>query len=78
MSYFENKIYVSGNRFDDMALRLKYSNVNPSLIIMDASVKNAIQCCYWDLENHESMLVLTTPSLCDEVYEVLKKYLRDC
>lgn len=73
LSYFENKIYVSGNRFDDMALRLKYSNVNPSLIIMDASVKNAIQCCYWDLENHESMLVLTTPSLCDEVYEVLKK-----
>ena len=43
ISYFENKIYVSANRFDDIALRLKYANVNPSLIVMDGSMRNAIQ-----------------------------------
>lgn len=73
VSYFENKIYVSANRFDDMALRLKYANVNPSLIVMDGSIKNAIQCCYWELEKNEKMLILTTPSLVDSIYDILKK-----
>lgn len=73
ISYFENKIYVCANRFDDMALRLKYANVNPALIIMDASVKNAIQCCYWELEKNETMLIISTPSLINEIYEILKK-----
>lgn len=65
---FENKIYVCANRFDDMALRIKYSGVNPSLMIMDSSVKNAIQCCYWELEKNETMLILTTPSLIEDIY----------
>ena len=53
---FNNKIYVTGNCFDDMTLRLKYAQVNPSLIIMDGSIKNAIRCCYWDLEKKENEL----------------------
>ena len=73
ISQFENKIFVSANRFDDMALRLKYANVNPSLIIMDGSIKNAIRCCYWDLEKNESMLIITSPSLIDEIYDILNK-----
>lgn len=73
ISYFENKIYVTANRFDDMALRLKYANVNPSLIVMEGSIRNAIQCCYWELEKNETMLILTTPSLVDEIYDILKK-----
>lgn len=70
---FENKIYVCSNRFDDMALRLKYAGINPCLIVMDGSIKNAIKCCYWELEEHENMMILTTPSLIDEVYDALKK-----
>ena len=70
---FENKIYVCSNRFDDMALRLKYAHVNPTLIVMDASVKNSIQCCYWELEKNENMLILTTPSLIDSIYSILKR-----
>lgn len=73
VSQFENKIFVSANRFDDMALRLKYANVNPSLIIMDGSIKNAIRCCYWDLEKNESMLIIASPSLIDEIYDILNK-----
>ena len=73
VAYFENKIYVTGNRFDDMALRLKYSKVNPSLIVMEGSIKNAIQCCFWELEKNETMLILTVPSALDSIYEILKK-----
>lgn len=73
LSCFENKVYVCSNRFDDMALRLKYANVNPSLIVMEGSIKNAIQCCYWELEKDETMLILATPSLIDEIYDILKK-----
>jgi len=73
VSYFENKIYVCSNRFDDMALRLKYAKVNPSLIIMEGSIRNAIQCCYWELEKNETMLIIATPSLIDGIYEILKK-----
>ena len=72
-AFFENKIYVCSNRFDDMALRLKYANINPTLIIMDGSLRNALQCCYWELEKNENMLVLTTPSLVESVYDIFKK-----
>lgn len=71
LSGFENKIYCCSKRFDDMALRLKYANVNPSLIIMDSSIKRAIECCYYDLEDKESMLIVSSPSLIDEIYGVL-------
>ena len=73
VTQFENKIFVSANRFDDMALRLKYANINPSLIIMDGSIKNAIKCCYWDLEKNESMLIISSPSLIEEIYDILNK-----
>ena len=73
LSCFENKVYVCANRFDDMALRLKYANVNPSLIVMEGSIRNAIQCCYWELEKDETMLIIATPSLIDNIYEILKK-----
>jgi len=70
---FENKIYVCGSRFDDMALRLKYAGLNPCLIIMDNSVKNSVKCCFWECEENEKILIFTVPSLKDEVYKVLLK-----
>lgn len=70
---FENKVYVTSNRFDDMALRLKYAGVNPCLMIMDGVIKNALQCCFWELEQNETLLVLTTSSMVDEVYNAFKK-----
>lgn len=73
---FENKIFVSGNRFDDMALRLKYAHVNPSLIVMDQSISHAIECCYWDLEEGENMLVIASPSMVKDVENAVKKHLQ--
>lgn len=73
---FENKIFVSGNRFDDLALRLKYAGVNPSLIIMDQAISHAVQCCFWDLEDGENMLIISTPSLIGDVESAIKKCLQ--
>lgn len=72
LNNFENRIYVTGKRFDDMALRLKYAGVNPSLISMDNQIKNSINSCYWALEKNEEMLILSVPSMIDEVYKFLK------
>ncbi len=73
---FENKVFVSGNRFDDMALRLKYAGVNPSLIVMDQLVSHAVECCFWDLEENENMLIISTPSLIKDVEAAVKKCLQ--
>lgn len=59
---FSNKIYLTGSRSDDMALKLKYSDVNPSFMVIDSKLKSAINCCYWDLEEDENMLILLSPS----------------
>ena len=76
LSGFENKIFVCGNRFDDMALRLKYSGVNPTLIVMDQSISHAIECCFWDLDEGESMFIITTESIVNEVKNSIKKCLQ--
>ena len=70
---FENKIYVCGNRFDDMALRLKYAGVNPCLIIMDNSIKNSVKCCYWEAEENENIIIFAVPSAVNEIYGTLLK-----
>lgn len=69
----ENKIYSCSRFCDDIALKLKYSGINPSLIVIDASVKNTIECCYWELEENEYMLVLATPSLKDDICNIFRK-----
>lgn len=70
---FKNKIYITAPRCDDMALKLKYSGVNPCYMLVDSKIKSAINCCYWDLEENENMLILLTPSLEDKVFNILKK-----
>ena len=70
---FENRIYVCSNRNDDMALRIKYAGANPALISMDVSVKNAVKCCFYELEPNERMIIFATPSLINEIYKILDK-----
>ncbi len=70
---FDNKIYITGPRNDDLALKLKYSGINPVLMIIDSSFKNAIECCYWELEEKEDMVIIATPSCANEIYKLLKK-----
>lgn len=69
----ENKIYTCARFCDDVALKLKYSNINPSLIVIDPAVKNSIECCYWEIEQDEYMIILASPSLKDDICNILKK-----
>ena len=69
---FENKIFICGNRFDDMALKLKYSGINPCLMVMDNNIQSSVSCCAYELEKRENMLVLATPSALKDVYSALK------
>lgn len=71
---FENKIYITSNRFDDMALRLKYAGINPCFLVMDGLIKSAVKTCLYELEQKEEMIIFTTPSNIDEIYSVLNKY----
>lgn len=73
---YEDKIYVTGSRLDDMALRLKYAGIDPGFICMDTSIKNSIQCCFWDLESNEDMLILTVPSSLNSIYTTLNNSLQ--
>lgn len=70
---FNNKIYISAKRCDDIALRLKYAGLNPCLLTTDHIIKNSIECCFWELEKEENMLILATPSTIDEIYKIIKK-----
>lgn len=69
----ENKMYVCSKLCDDVALKLKYTGVNPSLIVIDQSIKNTVECCYWELEENEYMMILATPSLKDDICNILRK-----
>lgn len=69
---FENRIFITGRRYDDMALRLKYAGVNPSLISMDNQIKNSINSCRCAALKNEEIIILTVPSAVDEVYEFFK------
>ena len=72
--YFENKIYITSNRFDDMALRLKYANINPCLLVMDGSIKSAVKTCLYELEEKEEMIIFATPSCINEIYNIFNHY----
>lgn len=71
---FENKIYITSNRFDDMALRLKYANINPCLLVMDGSIKSAVKTCLYELEEKEEMIIFATPSCINEIYNIFNHY----
>lgn len=73
MKDFENRIYITGQRLDDMALKIKYSNVNPTLIIMEESIKTALKCCFYELKENEDMLILTCPSKIKEIKDIIGK-----
>ena len=70
---FENRIYVCSNRNDDMALRMKYAGINPSLISMNDSIKNSVKCCFYELEQGERMIIFASPSLINDIYNILDK-----
>ncbi len=57
---FNNKIYITGTRADDMAVRLKYAGVNPKNFVIDTNIKKTLDFATKNLMEDERLLVLTT------------------
>lgn len=60
ISNFENDIYVSGKRAYDMALRLKYANVDTKLIHIEPDIKKAFESCTKSCDNNYDLNILPT------------------
>ena len=71
LSNFKNDIYVSGKRAYDMALRLKYANIDTNLIHIEPNMKKAIKISTKICDNKHELNILPTYTALLE----LKKYI---
>lgn len=79
LSDFSNVIYTTGIRSYDMALRLKYANVNPILIeTFDSTnkVSIGIEAAINELNENENLVVLTTYTGLLEINKNLSKLIK--
>ena len=69
---FNNKIYVSGTRADDMALRLKYAGVNLGLLVIDNNIKKTFDFALKSMEEDEKLIVLPTYTALLKLNKIIK------
>ncbi|MBR1618131.1 DUF1727 domain-containing protein [bacterium] len=72
----ENKIYLSGSTCYDLALCLKYEGVNTNRIVIEENLQNAIDLCHYELDQNETMLILTSPCFLQKIYTTLNNSLQ--
>lgn len=60
LSKHNKKIFISGKRSLDMALRLKYANYSPNQIDINENIVNAINNAAKSLTNEETLYILPT------------------
>lgn len=60
LSGHKNKIYVSGKRASDMALRLKYADINENQIFLREKIQDAIKNATKSLTQNETLYILPT------------------
>ena len=60
ISNFANDIYVSGKRAYDMALRLKYANIDTKLIHIEPDIKKAFELSIKSCNNNYELNILPT------------------
>lgn len=57
---FSGSIYLTGNRADDMALRLKYAGCDTGLILIDSNIKRSLNEAVDHLKMDEKLIILPT------------------
>ena len=60
ISNFANDIYVSGKRAYDMALRLKYANIDTKVIHIEPDIKKAFELSIKSCNNNYELNILPT------------------
>ena len=56
----KKEIFVSGKRALDMALRLKYTNIDPGKIIVNENLSSALENAVKSINNNETLYILPT------------------
>ena len=69
---FNNKIYITGSRADDMALRLKYAGVDPGVMVIDNNIKKMFDFALNSLEEGEKLIVLPTYTSLLKLNKIIK------
>lgn len=72
---FNNRIYVTGSRADDMALRLKYAGVNTGLMVIDNSIKKTFDYALESVEPDEKLIILPTYTALLKLDKIIKSKL---
>lgn len=70
---FNNKIFITGSRADDMALRLKYAGFNPSNMVIGSDIKKTFDYALNSLEINEKLVVLPTYTSLLTLNKTMKK-----
>ena len=70
---FSNKIFITGTRADDMALRLKYADVNLGLMVIDNNIKKTFDYALKSLEQDEKLIVLPTYTALLKLTKIIKE-----
>lgn len=69
---FREKIYITGTRADDMALRLKYVGVDPGLMVIDNNIKKTFEFALKSMEKGEKLIVLPTYTSLLKLNKIIK------
>ena len=73
LANFENKIYLTGIRADDMALRLKYAGVDPLNMVICNDIKKTFEYAINELEQNEKLVILPTYTSLLKLNKLIKK-----
>lgn len=71
----KNSIVVSGNRANDMALRLKYAGIDPSKIIVIPKIKHSVEHLLNSLDINEKITILPTYTALLKMQTFRRKYI---
>ncbi len=69
---FNNKIYITGTRADDMALRLKYAGIDPGVMVIDNNIKKTFDYALKSLNIGEKLIVLPTYTALLKLNKIIK------
>ncbi len=70
---FNNKIFISGTRADDMALRLKYAGVNPGVMVIDNNIKKTFDYALKSTHSGEKLIILPTYTALLKLSKIIKE-----
>lgn len=70
---FDNVIYLSGSRADDVALRLKYAHFDTGSLVINNDVKSALNEALNSLEKDERLIILTSYTPLATLQKILKQ-----